>query len=351
MDLSEKKRFWRPVTSAPKKELQLRFLRRLSRLLNNGYPIIEALDIIQWDSQLKPMASSVKSSLKSGRHFDEALEHIRFNQTVTAYLYFVRNNGDLQSSVEKCITMFEQRLLYTKKFQETVRYPAILLVVFAVLLYFVKQSILPSFIDLFQNSAETASTVMLTMGLIDFAVQFIMILGLIFGIGFLIWRLNEKKLSIDKRIRFYSMLPVYRKYKKMETSFLFAAHLSSLLTTGLSIKEILMNMSNQKKQPILAYYASLLTAELSKGIYVTHLLATLPLMDQQISHIFQKNADTEALEKDLSIYAEIQTEEIHRKIMKAIHYIQPVFFSVLAALIIFIYVALMWPMFQLIETI
>ena len=351
MDLSEKIRFWKPVNNPPKKELQLRFLHRLSRLLNKGYPIIEALDIIQWDRQLKPIASSVITLLKSGHHLDEALEHKHFNQVITTYLYFVRNNGDIRTSLEKCITMFEQRLVYMKKFQETARYPAILLVVFAVLLYFVKQTVLPSFIDLFQNSPESAPTLMLTMGFIDFMIQFVMILALILGIGFLVWRLNEKKLSIDRRIRFYNLLPVYRQYKKMEISFLFAAHMSSLLTTGLSIKKILVNMSQQKKQPILAYYASLLTAELSRGIYITNLLANLPLIDKQISAIFQKNADTDALEKDLSIYAEIQTEEIHRKIMKAITYIQPIFFSILASLIVFIYVALMWPMFQLIETI
>src|SRR5699024_4045855 len=102
-------------------------------------------------------------------------------------------------------------------------------------------------------------SVMLTMGAIDFSVRFFMILLLIIVFGFLIWQVNQKKVSIDKRIRFYSLLPVYRQYKTMEVSFLFAAHLSSLLSTGLSIKEILINMSKQKKQPILAHYASLLT--------------------------------------------------------------------------------------------
>ncbi|QKY69319.1 competence type IV pilus assembly protein ComGB [Lentibacillus sp. CBA3610] len=351
MALSQKKRFWQPVSNAPKKELQLRFLRRLSRLLNNGYPIIQALEIIQWDSQLKSISSSVMLSLKSGKHFDEALEAIHFKQSITAYLYFVRSNGDLNTSIEKCISMFEQRLLYMKKFQETIRYPLILLLIFAVLLYFVKQSVLPSFVDLFQNSAETASAVMLTMAFIDIAGRFIMIASLILGIGFLIWRFQQRKISIDKRIKFYSLIPIYRHYKTMEISFLFAAHLSSLLTTGLSIKEILVNMARQKKQPILAYYASLLTSELSKGIYVTNLLANLPLIDKQISVIFQKNSDTEALEKDLSVYAEFQTEEMHRKVMKIITYIQPIFFLILASLIIFIYMALMWPMFQLINTI
>lgn len=84
--------------------------------------------------------------------------------------------------------------------------------------------------------------------------------------------------------------------------------------SGLSIKEILSSLSRQKKQPILAYYASLLTNELSRGIYVTNLLARLPLLDKQLSVIFQKHSDVKALEKDLSVYSELQTEETHRKL-------------------------------------
>lgn len=76
--------------------------------------MIGALEIIQWDHQLKAIASSVTTSLKSGSPLDEALEHVHFSPTITSYLYLVRNNGDLQSSLEKCITMYEQRLVYMK---------------------------------------------------------------------------------------------------------------------------------------------------------------------------------------------------------------------------------------------
>ncbi|MFD2759401.1 competence type IV pilus assembly protein ComGB [Lentibacillus juripiscarius] len=353
MGLFQKKRYWPPGANhkSPRKDLQLRFLHRLSRLLNNGYTMIGALEIIQWDHQLKAIASSVTTSLKSGSPLDEALEHVHFSPTITSYLYLVRNNGDLQSSLEKCITMYEQRLVYMKKFQETARYPIILLIVFAFLLYFIKQSILPSFLDLFHGTAASASAIMLTIAIVDIAGYILFGLFIILGLGFLLWRLNKEKISIDKRIKVYSMIPIYRRYKQTQISFLFAVHISSLLMSGLSIKEILSSLSRQKKQPILAYYASLLTNELSRGIYVTNLLARLPLLDKQLSVIFQKHSDVKALEKDLSVYSELQTEETHRKIMKAITYIQPVFFIMLAGMIVAVYMSLMWPMFQLINTI
>ncbi|GAA0443467.1 hypothetical protein GCM10008983_20870 [Lentibacillus halophilus] len=353
MGLLQKIRYRLPDTNhkPPRKELQLRFLHRLARLLKNGCTIVEALDMMQWDDQLKPIASAIIDSLKDGKPLDEALDHIHFNPVITSYLYFVRHNGDLETNLEKCAVMYEQRLTYLKKFYETARYPIILFVIFMFLLYFIKQSILPSFLKLFQGTTETAPTVMLTVAVIDMVGYFLLGILIILGIAWIVWRFSRNRINISKRINIYNRIPIYRQYKQTQISFLFAVHISSLLMSGLSMKDILINMARQKKQPILAHYASLLTDELSRGIYMTHLLTQLPLIDKQLSSIFQRHTDVKALEKDLSIYSELQTEETHRKIMKTITYIQPVFFIMLGGMIVAIYASLMWPMFQLIKTI
>ncbi|MBT2214445.1 type II secretion system F family protein [Virgibacillus dakarensis] len=334
-----------------KKEQQLLFLNRLSRLLQNGYTLIESLEIVKWDKTMLEPATTITTALKNGSTLDQAFEKANFNHVITSYLYFARANGDIQASIQKCLSMYEQRLQYTKKFQQVARYPVILLVVFSILLYFIKQSVLPSFLDLFQYNAETSSIVFVSIMIIDFLSNFVFVLLIVALIATGLWQFNKRKIRIDKQIKIYSMLPVYRKYKQMHVSFSFATHFSSLLKTGISIKEILTTMSRQTKLPILAYYSTLMIEELNHGKHLSSLLSQLKLLDKQISVIFQKNADVTALEKDLSMYGELLTEELHRKIMKSITYIQPIFFLVLAGFIVFIYMTLMWPMFQLIKTI
>ncbi|WP_099158493.1 competence type IV pilus assembly protein ComGB [Virgibacillus ndiopensis] len=334
-----------------RKELQLLFLKRLSRLLQNGYTLIEALEVIKWDKNLEKPASNVIEALKNGSSLDQAFDKAKFNPIVTSYLFFVQANGDVYATIEKCIYMFEQRLLYVQKFQQVARYPIILLFVFSILLYFIKQSVLPSFLDLFQANSETSSTVYFSMVIIDFLSSFVVVIIILAIVGGGFWQLHKHKISIHKQIKVYSSIPIYRKYKQIQTSFLFATHFSSLLKTGIPIKEILTIMSQQTKLPILSYYSKLMTAELQKGLQLSSLLSQFQLLEKQVAMIFQKNADINALEKDLSVYAELVTEELHRKIMKVITYIQPAFFLVLAGFIVFIYITLMWPMFQLIKTI
>lgn len=332
------------------KDIQLRFLRRLSRLLANGYPLIEALEMVKWDDQLLKTATKVIHALKVGNSIDQAFEQVGFHRTIVAYLYFIKANGNLQESLDKCIEMYEHRLKYMKKFQQIVRYPLILLIIFSILLYFIKRLVLPSFIDLFQNSSDAASTVIVSIMIIDFLEKFLFIAAILFLPAVFLWQFNKRKVSIDKQMKIYNAVPVYRKFLKLQTSFLFATHISTLLKTGMPIKEILQHMSRQKKLPIIGYYSSLMIDELSKGFPLASLLTQFNFFEKHIATIFQKNADMQQLEKDLTIYAELLTEELHRKTMKSITLIQPIFFMIVASFIIFIYLTLMWPMFQLIQT-
>src|SRR5690625_2296575 len=96
-------------------DLQLRFLQRLHRLLKGGYPLLHSLQIIQWDVQLRETAVKIEERLKVGDPFDKALEKSYFHPSIVTYLYFVRANGDLEASIEKCVEMYTYRIKNLKK--------------------------------------------------------------------------------------------------------------------------------------------------------------------------------------------------------------------------------------------
>src|SRR5699024_272860 len=351
MGLSLKKFTIFPKRKLLADEIQLRFLKRLSRLLENGYPLIEALEIIQWDQKLAPLSEQIINLLKSGDTIDQAFDKTKFHPDITSYLFFVRANGDLDASIQKCAVIYEQRSNYLKKFKQTMRYPLILLSIFLILLLFLRHTVLPSFIDIFQMSDESSSTILFSIYIIEWIYKLLLsTIALLFA-GSMLWKFIRKQLSMEEKIKVYNLIPVYRQYLKLKTSFLFATHMITLIKTGMPIKEILTILGKQEKLPILSYYTQQMSDELSKGVYITSLLSHLTFIDSQLASIFQKNVDSDSLEKDLTIYADYITEELHRKMLKIIAMVQPIFFMILAGFIIFIYVTLMWPMFQLIRTI
>lgn len=332
-------------------EEQLIFLKRLLHLLKLGYPILEALDVMKWDVRLKTISATVQLYLRKGWRIDKALDKANFHHTIVAYLYFVSINGDLISSIEKCVTMFEQRLNYINKFNKVIRYPSLLLLFFTFLFIFLKRSVLPSFIELFQTNSSASKSVTISLILIDFFIVLIFICFLIVIIFCFVWYKVKENVPIETKIKFYNKIPLYRHFLKMQTSYYLSTHISMFLHAGLSMKEVLRAMKDQDKLPIISYYATLMTNQLSDGHKVDHLLMALPFIEKNLSYIFQKNDDYDTLQRDLTAYADYIAEEMEDKVMRLIQIIQPTIFIFIALFIIFIYIALMWPMFQMIKTI
>src|SRR5699024_5427232 len=121
MDLSLKKLTIFPKRKLLADEIQLRFLKRLSRLLENGYPLIEALEIIQWDQKLAPLSEQIINLLKSGDTIDQAFDKIKIQPDITSFVVFVRSNKDLDASIQKCAVIYEQLPNYLNKFNQTMR--------------------------------------------------------------------------------------------------------------------------------------------------------------------------------------------------------------------------------------
>ncbi|HEY4602629.1 MAG TPA: type II secretion system F family protein [Cerasibacillus sp.] len=332
------------------KETQLKFLNRLSRALKNGYPLLTALEAFKWDPDLLKPISQITTSLQNGYSFDKALEKAAFHPAITSYLYFARD-ADLIENIQRSADLFARQVEYASKLRQLSRYPIILFSIFSILLFFIKQSVLPSFMELFHANPHTTKTIQISLFVVQLMFQIGITLIIIAILVAIIWYIAKHKLPIEKQIKLYATIPVFRHFLTIRTSYLFATHFSTLLKTGLSLKEILNMMKGQRSMPIICYYAELMIAQLEKGIYITNLLQNLPLLDPQLGNMFQKHADMTALETDLTFYAEFKAEEFHERMMKLVVSIQPIFFICLACFIIFIYLALMWPMFELIKTV
>lgn len=331
--------------------VQLNFLKRLYRLLKRGYPLTEALDVISWDDNMKPIVQVIQQSLYAGEYFDEALSRANFHEMIVVYIYFVRINSDLLTSLDKSIDMFEQRMTALEKFKKVSRYPLFLLSIFILLLLLIKQFILPAYADMFQYHTESATTVQFTFFIFNLLFTLFLILIILFVTAGVIWHIYKKKLTIEKQLQTLSYIPIYRHYVRLQTSFYFATHVSLFLKTGMSMKSIIHHMESQNELPIIQYYANIMMDHLQKGYQLKDLLKSLSFIDPQLANIFQQHNNREALEKDLATYADFIAEHIEQKLMRAIMYIQPITFSLLGFFIVIIYFSLLWPMFQLIESI
>ncbi|MFD2630818.1 type II secretion system F family protein [Oceanobacillus kapialis] len=334
----------------PSHDTQLAFLSRLHRLLSIGYALMPALERIKWENKFVTSANTITAELAAGEPIDAAFEKALFDPHIVNHLYLSRTTGNLEESVKKAADTFNDRIYYMKKIKQITRYPLLLFIIFCFLLYLMKQVVLPSFTNLFQSNSAS-STLVLFMLLLDYLIYLLISIVAIGLFIICIWPLVTNRLSTATLLKIYQIIPIYKTYCKASTSMTFAAHFSSLLKTGISYAEVMQQMSALKKHRIISYYASFLNKELSKGYSLSSLLDSLPLIDKQLPFLFNQETNTKHLILDLDIYTEVSTEEMKRKTLKLMAYVQPVFFLVLAGFIIFIYITIMWPMYELIKTI
>ncbi len=352
MDLSVKqmlRRIRERNEFAPK--LQLVFLKRLYQLLKRGYSLNGALEIVAWDEKLTGKTKTIRQCLYQGKHLDEALAEAKFHRLIVMYIYFVRINGDLLSSLKKSIHMFEQRLIRLEKFKRTSRYPLFLFIIFLILLLIIRQSILPSYIEIFRFHAQSHQTVLSMLFIFNLFITAILIGTFLTVIAFVGWKIMKEKLPLETQIDFYTRTPLLRHYVRMQTSFYFATYVGLFLKTGLSMKQIIEHLEKQEEFPIIRHYASVMLQHLNKGQYLDTLLHSFPLIDPQLADLFKKHNHIEELEKDLAAFADFLAEELEYKTRRAIMFIQPATFLLLGIFIIIIYVSLLWPMFQLLDSI
>ncbi|MDC3415507.1 competence type IV pilus assembly protein ComGB [Aquibacillus salsiterrae] len=328
---------------------QMEFLKKLARLIEGGYPLLDALEMLGWDNKWKPHVQVISETLKNGQRLDVALENAKFHKTVISFMFFAMADGDIPSALNHCCLMLNQQITLGNKLKVTTRYPLLLFLFFLTLLLFIKTSVYPSFLQLFESTADTLQITMVAITSIDILFKTSIFLIVFVAILLTGWLLIRKKIPIPTLVSFYNRVPIIRSVIIVNNSFLFALHLSSLLKTGISLRESLSILNRQAHLPIISYNTYILVNQLERGHSIPQALKNCSLLSPQFTAIFTKNSSNEALAKDLTIFAEFLIESMEAKIKRLINYVQPVFFIIIGVLIILVYLSLMLPMFQLIN--
>ncbi|WP_112181299.1 MULTISPECIES: type II secretion system F family protein [Paraliobacillus] len=330
---------------------QNKFLIRLARLLEQHYTLLDALVAMQWNQKWENHSKEIITTLKEGNSITLALERAKFDSQIISFLFFSMAHGDIRKALKQSIQLISQQLTLIQKFKQAIRYPFVLFIMFILLLYFIKTSVYPSFIQLFSSTAYTSDLTIFSIRLINVLFTVFIICFVAISLGFLYWIYVKKNLSIETKLIIYERIPLIKKVIRLHTTFLFSLHLSSLLQAGLSLKECFEVLSKQQQLPLLSYYCDILMQGLQRGQAISTILPSCTLLEHDINAIFQKNVTNNLLIKDLKMYADFLIELIEIKVKKIITRIQPIFFVVMALSIIFIYLSLLLPMFQLINTI
>ncbi|KKK33205.1 competence protein ComG [Mesobacillus campisalis] len=340
-----KKRKWAVVEQAV-------FLKRIGELLSRGYPLADAIGSLSFylDQGRKSELKSCHAQLKEGYPFFRILAELQFNKDLVSYVYFAEQHGGLAQAIAEGSDMVLKRSQDLRRMKNLVSYPVFLLFLTSILFYFVDQVLLPNFTALYQNmnvSQNMFSKVLTAVGtympLLLYVLLFISL-----AIVCYYFFLFRKHPELERRARLVQ-IPLAGRFFRLLNSHFFSAQLSYLISGGLSVSEALSVFEQNMHEPFSRELGRHMKQELEAGFPFDQVVSSYPFFEEELCSIVKHGQENGKLAQELYFYSRHCLLQLEGKTDRWMKAVQPALYSVIGLLIVSLYLAILLPMFQLIQ--
>ncbi|MBS4750539.1 type II secretion system F family protein [Carnobacteriaceae bacterium zg-ZUI78] len=331
-----------------KKEHQAECLIKLSELLKEGFPLSEALTfLVHLMVKQKPIFVYMEQALKSGKSFDSILGICGFDQSITTRIYLAQLHGHLQEVLFSCGHQLKERRKQYQKIQQLCLYPTILLCFIIGLIIGIQQFFLPSLEDMFHQSNYENSQ--FTFFLIKALPVYILWSIVMCVLCFLLLLFYYQKQSPMKKARFLSKIPFIKKWIKWYYTSYFSRELAYLLGSQYGFNEVVDVLKKGNTLPLLKEFIVLVEHYMQQGQTISDVIRKLPFLSEEMALVIEHGEKISHLSMKLSVFSKDNLEKLEKDIHQKMTWIQPILFLSVGLFIVAIYIALMMPMFDMVN--
>ncbi|RAK22373.1 competence-related pilin export protein ComGB [Anoxybacillus vitaminiphilus] len=333
-------------------EKQGTFLLRLGKLLNKGYSLAQAIEFlgIQQSSAQRQDLQQCLLQLRSGIPLHEALQKLDFPAETIGYLFFAEQHGNLAQGLCEAGNMLLLKARYINRLKRLSSYPLFLIFFMIMMLMLVQQVLFPQFAhlsssfyaeDSFLSSSFIHAFLLLPDVFLSFLL-FVVFLIILYFIGF-------KRLHPAVQMNLYLAIPFVRRLVVLYHSQFFAFQFSHLLNGGLSVYEALQVFEKQTNLPMLQLEADRMKKQLAKGEKLDWIIQSRKYYEKELALVIRHGQSNGELAKELLHYSQFVLQRIEETLERWLRVIQPLFFSIIGLLVVLMYLAILLPMFQVIN--
>ncbi|MBV7507461.1 type II secretion system F family protein [Bacillus sp. sid0103] len=331
---------------------QANFLRRTGELLARGYPIALAIESIalQLPSKQKEELNDCLEELKKGQPFHEALNKLGFQKDLVGYVYFADQHGCFADALLEGSNLALLKDKDLHKLLKLLQYPAVLFVITGFLFFFVETTLLPRFTTLFSSLGLEANFFMNVIYAFDryFPIGISVLLITLF-LGAVYYLLIFRKLSVLKQRAHLVRIPIVGRILKLLFTHYFSIQLSFLLSGGLSVSEALQLFELNQRHPFYSHLATAIKSKLITGERFESILATMSFFEKEFPMIVKHGQENGKLEQELLFFSKHCISNMEELIEKRLSTIQPILYIFIGFLVVSMYLAILLPMFHLLD--
>ncbi|MGG5255075.1 competence type IV pilus assembly protein ComGB [Neobacillus sp. SM06] len=331
---------------------QAQFLKRTGELLRRGYPIAEAIESLsfQLPASRQPQLVQLLEGLKKGLAFHDVLAELRFHEELIGYVYFAQQHGSFAEALFQGSELVLKKEKDKQKLLHLLQYPLVLIMLTGFMFIFVEKSLLPRFSTLFQSmNLEENFFMKIVNGFgKNFPIFLVSLIALV-AVSTIYYLFIFRKTPILLQKVQLVRIPLVGRFLKLVYTHYFSIQLSFLITGGISVAEALALFEANSRQAFYATLAKKLKDGLVTGEKLETILQSFPFFEKEFALIVKHGQENGKLGQELFFYSQHCMAIAEELTAKSLKMIQPLLYVLIGLLIVSMYLAILLPMFHLMD--
>lgn len=330
------------------------FLRQFATLIRAGVSLVESTAILaaQTESKmLRRVLLEIEGELRTGKPFSAAAEkHKKIFSTM--FINMIRAGeagGRIDETLDRLATYYEKQHETKQKVISALMYPAILLVVAIGVVIFLLISVVPTFVDLFNDfGGELPAITKFVMNASEFVQNYwwlLLLLTTIIVIALVVFRNNKKS-----RYYFdYALLkiPIFGKVLQKAVIARMTRTLSSLFASSVPILESIKIVEKVVDNEVVAKVIRESHDSLERGYSLTVPMQSHWVFPPLVSQMIAIGEESGSLDAMLAKVADFYEKEVETTTDRLKTLIEPVMIIFIAVVVGSIVLSIMVPMFEI----
>lgn len=327
-----------------------RFLYRAAGLMDEGYTFHDSVRMLLPHHLENPESAEqvLERNLRAGEGPDKILKNIGFSPALLLPVGIAVSHGNLSEAIRAVSDRLRRRGRTAEKLRKATLYPAVLFGFISLLFILFRTLFLPNMEKMLAGRGGEGEAMALSAFLLripDYLLGAVAVLAAASVIAYFVW--SGK--SAEVKLRAIHSVPVLSRWVRMGHTSVFAREMGSLLGGGIALQQAIGILAGQDEHSMLAFMTRTVGNRILMGDpfheAVRHAGGFMPDFPSFIRH----GEEGGHLPREMLVYSELIDEKIGEESEKLIAVIQPVLFGILAVCIMGAYLALMLPVYSMVE--
>jgi general secretion pathway protein F len=328
--------------------------RQLATLLVAGLPLVDALGVLmdQMDKKaIKGILAHIREEIRGGKAYSAVLEQYprEFSQI---YVHMVRageTSGALDQILFRLAEFLDKQLTLKHKVTNAMLYPAAMLVIGTVVLFFLIAFVVPKITQVFtqQKQALPWPTVVLMTVSSWCADYWPFLLGGVVAAAWVIRRSTRTESGRTMADRLLLKLPLIGEVARMVSISRLSSTLATMLSSGVQLLEALDVSRRVMNNRVLEQAVEEARQNIKEGETIAEPLKRSGEFPSLVTHMIAVGEKSGEMEEMLRRIGQIYDGEVDRVITRFTSLLEPIMIVTMGVVVLFIVVAILLPIFEM----